>query len=183
MISPKKLETKRLEICPFTEENFEDFFETINNRDCVKYITRDSEGLIPENAKVLFSSVLSSYNTPISKIILKILKKRTNEYMGLCGVIISNEKVAAECFYALLPLFQGKGYAIEAMIKLLEFSFNILKIPKIKIFLHPDNSKAWKVAERIGMKYMGQLSHRIIIPKAMLFTIEKKEYNSQRKYS
>ncbi|MFX1278275.1 MAG: GNAT family N-acetyltransferase [Promethearchaeota archaeon] len=182
MIGIEKLETRRLKLCPFMEDNFKNFFDTINNKYCMNYINRTSEGSVLEKAKTLFSSIIGSYNTPNAHLILKILKKETNEYIGACGLMKSNMNEAIECFYTLLPFHQGNGYTIEAMLKLFEFSFNILNIPKIIVFLHPDNSKGWKVAERIGMKYLGHYMHSYLSFKVMLFSIEKQEYVSQRRF-
>ena len=182
MIVPERLITKRLELSRFKEENFKDFYDIITNEYCIDYFSISSERTIHEKARTLFSSILSSYNTPNPNFALKIINKVNNDFMGTCGLNTSEEGTAVECFYVLIPSYRGNGFAIEAMLKLLEYSFNILDIPKIIIYLRTNNEKSWKVAERIGMKYMGHLTHNTIFPRAMLFSIEKREYNSQRKY-
>jgi ribosomal-protein-alanine N-acetyltransferase len=179
---PERLETRRLELCPFKEENFSDFCDIINNEYCAKYLSSKSDQYFLEKAKSLFSSIISAYDSPHPLFTLKISPKENNDCIGACGLKLSTEGSDVECFYSLHQLYQGHGFAIEAMLKLLEYSFNVLNIPKIIIFLHPNNSKSWKVAERIGMKYMGQLQHKTIIPKAMLFTLKKEEYAIQRLY-
>jgi RimJ/RimL family protein N-acetyltransferase len=179
---PERLVTSRLELCPFKEENFSDFYDIITNEYCAKYLSTKSEPPILENARSLFSSLISSYNTPNTTFALKISHKENKDFIGTCGLSFSRDTSLVECFYALLPSFQGNGFAIEAMLKLLEYSFDVLKIPKIIIFLHPNNSKSWNVAERIGMKYMGHVQHNSFVPKAMLFTIKKEEYLAQRLY-
>ncbi len=68
------------------------------------------------------------------------------------------------------------------MLKLIEYAFIKLKIPKIIANIRPGNTRGWKVAERIGMKYMGHVQHNCFIPKAMLLTITKEEYVEQHSY-
>ena len=179
---PERLMTRRLELCPLKEENFNDFYEIITNEYCEKYLSTKSKLSILEKVKSLFSSILSSYNTPNPIFALKISYKETNDCIGICGLTYSRESSPVEIFYTLLPSYQGNGFAIESMQKMLEYSFEVLKIPKIMIFLHPNNSKSWKVAERIGMKYMGHVQHNNFIPKAMLFTIKKEEYAIKHSY-
>ena len=182
MIVPERLITKRLELSRFKEENFKDFYDIITNEYCIDYFSISSERTIHEKARTLFSSILSSYNTPNPNFALKIINKVNNDFMGTCGLNTSEEGTAVECFYVLIPSYRGNGFAIESMQKMLEYSFEVLKIPKIMIFLHPNNSKSWKVAERIGMKYMGHVQHNNFIPKAMLFTIKKEEYAIKHSY-
>ncbi|MFX0029422.1 MAG: GNAT family N-acetyltransferase [Candidatus Hermodarchaeota archaeon] len=182
MKDPVRLETKRLELCRYKEEDFNNFCNIISNEYCINYLSIRAQDNIHKEAESIFSLILSSYNTPNPQFVLKILKKGNNDFIGTCGLRICRESTTAECFYALLPLYQGSGFAIEAMLKVLEYSFNILGIPKILIYLHPSNSKSWRVAERIGMKYMGHVYHKSFIPKAMLFVIKKVEYHVQHLY-
>ncbi len=112
---------------------------------------------------------------------LTIVNKERAEPCGLCSLLtIDGNKV--RCLYVLLPECRGNGYAIEAMLKLIEYAFTELKIPKIIAYIHPNNTQGWKVAERIGMKYLGHIQHKDFTPKAMLFTIKKEEYIAQRSY-
>jgi len=112
---------------------------------------------------------------------LTIVSKERAEPCGICSLqtIDGNE---VRCLYGLLPECRGNGYAIEAMLKLIEYAFTELKNPKIVAHIHPNNTPGWKVAERIGMKYMGQIKHNDINPYAMLFTIDREEYVIQHLY-
>jgi len=179
---PERLTTKRLELSLFKEEDFSEFFQIISNEYCTRYISKKSDSISLEEAKTLFSLILSYYNHPNSVFALKISPKDNDTCIGTCGLYFSRNNSPIECFYSLLPAYQGNGFAIEAMVKLLGYTFDMLNLPKIRILLHPNNSESWKVAERIGMKYMGHMKHDIITPKAMLFTINKEEYFAQRIY-
>jgi len=152
----------------------------IKNDTVNKNLNLRSNQHTPEGVKSFFSSILNSYDTLDPIFALVIINKENKNYLGTCGLISLRESTTVECFYALLPLYRGNGFAIKAMLKLLEYSFEVTQIPKIVIFIHPNNTRAWKVAERIGMKYMGHIKHNNIVPKAMLFSIEEKEYKVQR---
>ena len=112
---------------------------------------------------------------------LTIVSKERAEPCGICSLrtIDGNE---VRCLYVLLPECRGNGYAIEAMLKLIEYAFTELKIPKIVAYIHPNNTQGWKVAERIGMKYLGHIQHKDFTPKAMFFAIKNEEYIAQRSY-
>lgn len=147
---PERLETKRLILRPYSEEDINQFLDSYKNAD-------------PG-----FSLVISN--------------KEYNSYLGTCGLYPIKDSNRVGLIIALLPEFRGNGYAIEALLKLIEFSFSTLNILEIIAYIHPDNTHGWKVAERIGMKYMGQIQHKDFIPKAMLFTLKRREYTFQHSY-
>ncbi len=147
---PERIETNRLVLRPYSEEDVNEF--------------------------------LDSYKTANPGFSLVISNKIKETYLGTCGLNPIKGSRSVSCIYALLPEFRSNGYAIEAMLKLIEYAFLKLKIPKIIAYIQPDNTRGWKVAERIGMKYMGHLQHNHFTQKTMLFTIKKEEYIMQRSY-
>jgi len=179
---PERLETKRLILRHYIDNDFESFTLLMKDDSVSKNQYMTSEQHTSKNEKSLFSSIIDSYNSPKPVLAWVICKKENEDLIGTCGLKSQGDNEAVECFYALLPEFRRNGFVIESMLKILEFSFKELKIPKIVIYLHPENTRGWKVAERIGMKYMGQFKHKNIGPKAMLFSIEKKEYEAQHLY-
>ena len=128
------------------------------------------------------SKFLDSYRFMDPGFSLLMSNKLNDNYLGICGLKPISESSSVGCVYALLSEFRGNGFAIEAMLKLIEYAFNMLEIPHIIAYIHPENSKGWKVAERIGMKYMGQIKHKCFVHKTMLFTLDKKEYMIQHSY-
>ena len=147
---PERLETKRLILRPYSEENNIPFLDNYRYTD-------------PGFSLVIYSKV-------------------NDAYLGICGLNPIKDSNRVGLIIALLPEFRGNGYAIEALLKLIEFSFSTLNILEIIAYIHPDNTHGWKVAERIGMKYMGQIQHKDFIPKAMLFTLKRREYTFQHSY-
>jgi len=179
---PKRLETRRLILKPYIDNDFKSFSLLMKDDSVSKNQCLTPDRQTSKREKSLFSSIINSYNSPEPILALVIRKKENEVFIGTCGLKSLGDNELVDCFYALLPQFKRNGFAIESMLKLLEFSFEELKIPKIVIYIHPNNTRAWKVAERIGMKYMGHIKHKNIVPKAMLFSIEKKEYEAQHQY-
>jgi ribosomal-protein-alanine N-acetyltransferase len=63
---------------------------------------------------------------------------------------ISREENKAEVGYELLPDFQGKGIAQEAMLVVLDYGFNIMLLNKIEAYTHKENSASQKLLEKFG---------------------------------
>ena len=145
---PERLETNRLILRPYAEEDTIDF--------------------------------LDSYKIADPGFSLIISNKENETNLGTCGLISIRDCRNVACVYALLPEFRGNGFAIEAMLKLIGYAFIKLEIPKIIAYIHPDNTQGWKVAERIGMKYIGHIQNEDFESKVMHFSIDKREYKAQR---
>jgi len=177
---PKTIETKRLNLRPFFQEDFE-FFMKIIKVDLIfenlKYIINKADLKSPE---FLFQSILHPNKTSDPIIILIIIKKDTSDYIGSCGLTLLTDTNEAICFYSLLPIYRGFGFAIEAMKKLIAYAFLKLNLAKVSTYINPKSTGIWKVAERVGMKYLGQIQIPELQFKAMYFSIEKKEFDAQQ---
>ncbi|MFW9873931.1 MAG: GNAT family N-acetyltransferase [Candidatus Thorarchaeota archaeon] len=181
MKAPERLGTRRLLLRPYIDSDFKAFSLLMKDESISKYhysMVNQQKSYVE---KSVFSSIINSYNSNKPVFAWAICNKETDVLIGTCGLKSCKNNIT-ECFYALLPEYRRRGYAIESMQKILEFSFETLKKSQVIINIHPNNTPGWKVAERIGMKYMGQFKHKKIIPKAMLFTIEKKEYEIKQLY-
>ncbi len=179
MIIPKQLETKRLILRRYIRDDFDAFLNLMRIEQVTRHLNFTQEEKTFEGIRNLFCGVINSYNNRDSIFALAIFHKNTGEYIGSCGLNTLNNNDRVECFYALLPQYWGNGFAIEAMKKLLEYTFSLKEITKVVAFINPKNSRSWKVAERIGMKYLGHVPYENITVKPMYFSIEKTEHQNQ----
>jgi len=83
-----------------------------------------------------------------------------------------------ECFVILFPQYRGDGFAIEALKKSIEFAFSTLKIETLYTFINQDNKRGWLVAERSGMKYMGDIIIEQNNKKIMKFSLNKNDFDN-----
>ncbi|MFX0007967.1 MAG: GNAT family N-acetyltransferase [Promethearchaeota archaeon] len=175
----KGIKTKRLTLRPINKDDFENFLRIINDKDILENAHYFLENVDLSRPKLLFKLMISPLETlnPIFSLI--ILKKDTNDCIGFCGFNLLTENKEAICFYYLIPLYRGSGFAIESVKKLIEFGFIELGLDKISIFINPKSKEIWKVAERCGLKYLGHVDIPDTSSKAMYFSIGKEEFNTQ----
>jgi len=179
---PNQIETKRLILRPYCQADFEVFSKIIEDDDVSKNL-KFVLNIKPEKNKTsLFQYIIGSYSSKHPILALIISTKQEGYYIGSCGLIPLEDGSGAEIFYIVFPKYRGYGYAIEAMKKLIEFAFKGLNLTRLITFIQPTNSRSWKVAERIGMKYLGHKQIRNISSKAMYFLIEKTEFEAQWDY-
>ena len=127
-----------------------------------------------------------SYITPTSfftdfhknTLIFTITHKVNNQLLGLNFLKPLNTSLELECYFILFPRYRGNGYAIEALKKSIEFAFSTLKIDTLKAYISQDNKKGWLVAERSGMKYMGDIIIEQNNKKIMKFLLNKNDFDN-----
>jgi len=122
----------------------------------------------------------SSFSTNIRKntLIFKITHKVNSELLGLTFLKPLNSSNEMECFVILFPQYRGDGFAIEALKKSIEFAFSTLKIETLYAYISQDNKRGWLVAERSGMKYMGDIIIEQNNKKIMKFSLNKIDFDN-----
>ncbi len=179
---PKKIVSKRLILRLMNRDDFEVFSEIIKDASAENDLKFILKMKIDNRTQHIFNYIIDSYTSINPVIALIVINKEGGNYIGLCGLLLSENGRKAQCFYSLRPNYRDHGFAIEAMKKLIEYAFEEPTLTTIMAFIHSTNSRAWKVAERVGMKYMGHVPIKDIPSKVMYFSIEKAEFEAQVEY-
>ncbi|MCW5518027.1 GNAT family N-acetyltransferase [Muriicola sp. Z0-33] len=82
-----------------------------------------------------------------------LIKKDTNQFIGICGLLIQSvdEVEELEIGYSILPEYWKNGYASEAAIKCREYAFEHKLSTSLISIIHVDNLPSKKVARNNGM--------------------------------
>ena len=70
--------------------------------------------------------------------------------IGECGITLDQETAELHC--ALSPTYWGQGLAHEALTKLIEYSFDHLKIKSIQVCIVADNARSIALAKKLGLQ-------------------------------
>jgi len=154
------IETKRLFI---KQINQMEFYKSTNELQKFEDYT-DPKIFSPDNLK--------------SRLIFSLTQKVSDQLLGFIFLKFLNTKSEMECYFILFPQYRGNGFAIEALKKSIEFAFSTLKIDSLLAFVSQDNKRGWLVAERSGMKYMGDTFIEQKNKKVMKFLINKNNFGN-----
>jgi len=111
-------------------------------------------------------------------LIFTITHKVSSQLLGLIFLKPLNISNEMECYLILFPQYRGNGYAIEALKKSIEFVFSTLKKDTLNAFINQDNKRGWLVAERSGMKYLGDIIIEQKNMKIMKFSLNKNDFDN-----
>jgi len=134
------------------------------------------------NFNRLFKTIIDSYQSQEKAASYALILKTNGNFLGFCGLFTLEDNTPMECYYFLRPEYLGNGYAIESLRKIFEYAFSELELDKIVAYIDQGNTRGWKVAERSGMKYMGNILRQDTNLKrknSMFFLINKNDYCNQ----
>ena len=149
---PRKLDTDRLIIRRYTEDDLEGLHQFLNNRDVIGLTDMPSNMSMKETEAFLLM-LINSYSTEEPVAAMAICLKESGKVIGSCGFAAVDFSNDTQIYYALEPEFRNNGFATEAMEKLIEYMVLVLDIDRICIYCHPENTASINLAKRIGMQW------------------------------
>lgn len=151
------IETERLLLRPYREEDFEAVHSYSCNPMVVRY-TLWGPNTEQETREFLQRTIAFSNAEPRMDYGFAIALKESDQLVGGCGLMLrSFANKNGEVGYCLHPDFWGKGYVPEAVGGLLKFAFESLGLHRIYARCHRDNIASARVMQKIGMTYEGCL--------------------------
>jgi|SaaInlLV_10m_DNA_2_1039722.scaffolds.fasta_scaffold11452_3 [ribosomal protein S5]-alanine N-acetyltransferase len=168
-------ETERIRIEKATLEDSPFILELLNSPGWIEFIgdrglttTKEATDYIQ---KVLIDSyVKNGYG------LFKMILKAEDKPIGLCGFVKRNFLDHADLGFALLPNYEGNGYAYEAACETMKYGLSPLKFKTIFAITTLDNHKSIKLLNKIGLHEVG-----IIHPD--IYDIDLLLYSNEINYS
>ncbi len=150
------LETERLFLREFINEDAKEFFQLNNDPEVVKY-TGDVTFTDLEAAEIFLKNYqykippLSITNVPIGR--WAMIEKSAGAFIGWCGLKYFEPKDEIDIGYRLHREYWGKNYATEASQACINFGLHELKFPIIVGRAMKENVASIRVLEKCGMTY------------------------------
>lgn len=111
---------------------------------------------IDETKAIVDQLILNLEEEPVRKFAFVLESKKGNHFIGLIGINLGKEKYRnAEVWFKLHPNFWNKGFATEALKRVLGFGFDDLKLHRIEAGCAVGNLGSISVLEKVGMKREG----------------------------
>lgn len=86
---------------------------------------------------------------------LFLVQLKSGQKIGISGLIKREYLDCPDIGFALLPEYEGKGFAIESASAVLHYSLKHLGIDRIQAIVMEENNKSIKLLEKLGMKDLG----------------------------
>jgi [ribosomal protein S5]-alanine N-acetyltransferase len=155
------LATERLTLRQMKIDDENDIFRLRSDDRVLQFIDIPKAATVEDGRKFI-----EKINDGIGKnewIMWGITLKDKDKLIGtICYWNIVAEAMEAEIGYMLDPDFQGRGLMQEAVIKVIDYGIEMMKLNSIIAALHPGNSKSITLLEKTGFVYAGKADDLII---------------------
>lgn len=143
------VETKRLLLRPYTQEDETALFPILSNPENMRYYPAP---FTEEKVRQWILRNIRRYKEDGFGLWAVILKE-SGQLIGDCGITLQpiHGQMLPEIGYHLHPDFQGKGYATEAARFCVQLAFEKFGFPAVYCYMKHDNWPSMGVAGRLGM--------------------------------
>ncbi|MEO8663868.1 MAG: GNAT family N-acetyltransferase [Ignavibacteria bacterium] len=147
----KILESERLYLREFDENDIDEISKTYSDEDVMRYIGKGGAVDI-EQSKKMISAFMKNY-IEIGFGLWAVIEKESNSLIGHCGFNILKGISETEIAYLYSKSSWGKGYATEIGIATLNYGFERLDLTRVIALAYPENTASQNVIRKLGMKH------------------------------
>ena len=148
------LETKRLLLRRMSKRDAPDMYEYARKTEVTEYLLWYPHRDLDHTKKYL--SLLEKDYRMGNFYDWGITLKESGKLIGTCGYTsIDTANLCGEVGYVLNPDYWGKGIACEAVMRVMEFGFDVLRLHRIEAKYIIGNTRSRRVMEKCGMSFEG----------------------------
>ncbi|GAA5176813.1 GNAT family N-acetyltransferase [Niveibacterium umoris] len=154
------IETERLRLRPFTEDDLDAFHRLGTDPDAIRYVGNTPFRSREEALEVLRAAPLADYATRgFGRFACEW--KESGEVIGFSGLKYIPEFDEIELGYRFLPAWWGKGLATEAGHASIAFAKATLHLQRVISLVDRENVSAAKVLRKLGFAYESDVEFHV----------------------
>ena len=147
------LETDRLLLRQFTEEDAEAFFKLNSDPEVLRFVPDKALLNVEQARQILIDHPIADYRKHGFGRCACILKS-TGENIGFGGLKYLDEFGEVDVAYRLIPAYWGRGLATEVAKASVQFGFTNLGLKRIIGLVMPENIASIRALEKAGLRYV-----------------------------
>jgi RimJ/RimL family protein N-acetyltransferase len=172
-------QSPRLCFTEFTANDVQVLFELNNNPNVIKYV-HEPAPTIENITDILYNNILPQYKLyHYGRWAVHL--KNNDEFIGWCGLKYIKEANEIDLGYRFKEEYWNKGYGYEAVKATIDYGFNNLKLKRIVATALSQNIASWKIMEKCGMKFIGDITDNDKWHVKKYEIINREIYNSKPK--
>jgi len=148
----KNYETERLILKPADLEDADFFLKLYNLPSFIKFIG-DKKLRTKEDAEQYITTRFLPQIEKLGFGNYVIIHKELNEKIGAVGIFVREGIDVPDIGFSFFPDFEGKGYAYESAVNLMEIIKTDFGVEKLSAMTSDENISSQKLIERLGLQF------------------------------
>lgn len=152
------ISTSRLHVTQLSEELDASFIlQLVNTPGWIRHIGDRNIHSVQDAEQYIVNGPVASY-AKYGYGLWLIKRIEDDEPIGLCGLVKREYLPHPDLGYALLPQYEGQGYAIEAATAVVHHAQQVLSIPVIAAITTDDNVRSLRLLFKLGFDFIGMIT-------------------------
>jgi RimJ/RimL family protein N-acetyltransferase len=152
------ISTSRLHVTQLSEELDASFIlQLVNTPGWIRHIGDRNIHSVQDAEQYIVNGPVASY-AKYGYGMWLIKRIEDDEPIGLCGLVKREYLPHPDLGYALLPQYEGQGYAIEAATAVVHHAQQVLSIPVIAAITTDDNVRSLRLLFKLGFDFIGMIT-------------------------
>lgn len=136
----------------FNEDDAEFIMKLLNSPGWLKYVGSRNIKTKQDAVGYINDKMISGYSKNGFGF-YAVETKEDNACVGMCGLTKRENLDDADIGFALLPEYEGNGYAYESAAAVMNYARNVLKLGRISAITVAANKCSIKLLEKIGLAF------------------------------
>ena len=178
----KMIETPRLLLRVITVEEYKNIFAHYDQADAMAFFGFTTEERFLEEKKK-YDGGVTTYRT--SLMYFHLIEKQSSRVIGDCA--FHNwypQHSRSEIGYGMKDdAFKNQGYMKEALLPIIDYGFNEMKLNRIEAFISPRNIPSQKLVQHYGFREEGRLRDHYcnqgVIDDSLVFGLLRNEFEQK----
>ncbi len=150
--TPHSLQTERLTIRPFTEDDAAFILELVNDADWLRFIGDKQVRNLDDARRYLREGPLAMM-ARLGHALGCVERRSDGQAIGMCGLLKRDSLDDVDLGFAFLAAARGQGYAREAAAAVVAYGLHSLRLKRIVAITDPDNQASARVLEAAGLRF------------------------------
>ncbi len=146
------IETERLELVEFTEEDAEFVLQLVNEPSFLRYIGDRGVRTLADARKYIADGPVAGYARH-GHGLLRVVRKAGGVAVGMCGVLKRDTLPDPDIGFSFLPAYWSQGYAFESAAAVMKHAREILGLGRILAITTQDNIPSMRLLDRLGFRF------------------------------
>ncbi len=146
------IDTDRLELRPFTEDDADFVLRLVNEPSFLRYIGDRGVHDLESARRYIADGPVASYALH-GHGLMRVVRKADGEALGMCGVLKRDTLPDADLGFSFFPAYWSQGYALESAGAVLRHARDVLGVGRILAITTPDNEPSMRLLDRLGFRF------------------------------
>jgi ribosomal-protein-alanine N-acetyltransferase len=148
----RRLETERLELHPFAQDDADFVLRLLNEPSFLRYIGDRGVHDLDSARRYIADGPVAGYARH-GHGLLRVVRRSDGASIGMCGLLRRDSLPDPDIGFSFFPEYGSQGYALESARAVIAHAREIIGIGRILAITTPDNEPSMRLLGKLGFRF------------------------------